>query len=283
VATCSFCGGPTGDGNAFHAECQDRHRKATVAIPGFFGRILDSGISAARFADLLREAADASFVGSGDLNDLCLEGVCGLVSDILEHRLVTEAEEQRIGEILRTLNPQLLHAPGLVALFAKNEILRSLSEGKVPDRVEVVGDLPVALRKTESVLWIFNQMKFTSSGQRPIAPHEMPPPLTGSYYAHGAFTARAAAAQRKGRAGNLVLTNYNVFFVSSPTEHRAFPISRIAGLRARIDAVEIGYPTKIFTFSVADPWFLANALAFLSRRFRGNDDSGRTSTGLVTA
>jgi hypothetical protein len=269
VATCSFCGRPANRGEAFHDDCRERHHKATIAIPGFFSRILESQISAARFADLLHEAAAASFVGRAQLDDLCLEGVSCLVSDILEHRLVTEAEQQRIGEILHALNAELLESQGLATLFAKIEILRSLSDGRVPDHVEVVGDMPMALRNTERVLWIFNQMRFASSGKRRIAPDEMPPPLTGSYYANRAFTARDPKAKPRGRAGNLVLTNYNLFFVSTPTEHRAFPISRIAGLRAYVDAVGIGYPTKIFTFSVADPWLLANALAFLSRRFRG--------------
>lgn len=89
MATCSFCGRPTDRNEAFHGACRERHHKATIAIPGFLKRILDSQISANRFVHLLREAAAASFIAAEQLDYLCLEGVSGLVSDILDHRLVT--------------------------------------------------------------------------------------------------------------------------------------------------------------------------------------------------
>ena len=274
MPTCSFCGRSTGGQIAFHDACQERHHKATLAIPGFFRRILDSEISASRFAQLLHEAAEASFVGAEEFNALCLRGASDLVGDILARRLVTETEEQRLGEILENLNPDLLQSPGLVTLFAKNEILRALDDGRVPNCVEVVGEMPLPLRKTEAVLWIFNKARAASSGQRPIAPEATPPPLTGTYYANVAFTARDRNAKPKGKTGDLVLTNYNIFFVRSPAEHRRFPISRITGLRAHVDAVDIRYANRILTFAVADPWFLANALVFLSRRLRGVNEHG---------
>lgn len=276
VARCTFCGDPTDSDSPVHKTCEERHDKAVAAIPGLFRRIQDSGISAQRFCDLLRDAANASFVGPTELKELCREGVSALVSDILEHRLVTDAEEQHIAEILENLNPQLLDAPGLVTLFAKNDILRTLSDGAVPDNVTVVGQQPLELRKTESVLWIFNDARIFFSGRQPGAPRDMPPPLAGNYFASTAFAAQAKGAKRKAKTTNLVLTNYNVFFVSSPNDHRRLPISRITGLRAHVDGVEIGLRSRAWTLLVSDPWFLANALTFLSRKLGGR--SGRSGS-----
>ena len=137
--------------------------------------------------------------------------------------------------------------------------------------VLVENAMPLALRKTESVLWIFNTARLLSSVQDAEAPGRKLPCLNGRYYSRAAFSTKALSTKRKAKAGDLVLTNYSAFFVSSPDEHSRLSISRITGLRAHIDGVEIGFPKRLWTLYVSDPWFLANAVTLLSRRLRGPD------------
>ncbi len=127
-------------------------------IPDLFSKALHSSLPAARFGEMLKEAAGASFIKPRDLGALCVSGISSMIDAVLEERLLTAAEDERITEIKDALGPGIADVNNLNEKLIKISMLRELNAGQIPDRVTVVGPMPIELRGHERVIWIFNRV-----------------------------------------------------------------------------------------------------------------------------
>jgi hypothetical protein len=135
--------------------------------------------------------------------------------------------------------------------------------------------MPFELRRAEKVLWIFNDAKM-SARTSTSAVGEIPP-INGSYFCKDDFSERwtgpEAGADRSvaENRGDLVLTSYNLCFVSISGQHSRIPLSRITGIKTYANAVDVGYgskPPRAWMCTIPDPWFFANAIAYRHRAIR---------------
>jgi hypothetical protein len=266
-----------------HAQCEDQYRRAVAAIPGFFEKALHSPIVADRFDALLKSAAEASFVSEAQLKELCSRGITKTISSILEHRLLTAAEESRIAELWSALDPLLNDDVELETLFAKAQILRELADGTTPDRVTVMGPMPLKLRRTESILWIFNNAGSIFDGS---TVGEMSKPMFdtwGHYCARSSFRKLPEKPWPHGmktdiKIGDVVLTNYSIHILSAMGQPARIPIARISGIAPYANAIDVGYGVNanVWTCIPDDPWFLVNALTFLARSMQERSPQDKT-------
>ena len=156
MGRCIFCDRPAGFLRRRHAECQERHTRALAIIPELFSKALHSSLPATRFGELLKDAAGASFIKPRDLGSICIGGMSRMIDAVLEERLLTQTEEERIAEIRDALGSSITDVTDLSEKLIKIGMLRELNNGELPDRVTVVGPMPIELRRHERVIWIFN-------------------------------------------------------------------------------------------------------------------------------
>ncbi len=276
MARCQYCGQPAGFGTEEHAECHDRHQRAIEQIPGFFAKILEHPIAVDRFSALLQSAAEASFIDSIQLKSLAVEGLSRLMITILDHRLLTAAEVERVREVVSELSSLFADEPGLDETLTKIQILCELSNGIIPDQIAVDDPMPITLRRGETILWIFNEVRPCQKGlQEDNAPPSIAVPSgSATYQGLSVFKKHLPVGKERAndKIGDLLLTSHNLYFLSMTGRSIRIPIARISEIHPYINGVRIHYrpAPRSWVGAVADPWFLTNALTLLVQRARGN-------------
>jgi len=277
---CIYCGRPAGFLRKFHEECRDRHRRASSVIPGFFPKFFDSDLTVERFCELLHAAAEASFIKPAGLRTIAATGVSKMVRRILKQRLPTNADITRIVKIMEGLGDVLSEDPFLQELFAKADILAQLDDGTIPELITVVGAMPIEMRRGESIIWIFNHVtSYVNFGPVDIAGDSAGFDLEldkVAYYGVGKFR-RAALPRGRLREegfGDLIVTNRNLYMLTSETESRRIPLARINSMRAYAEGVFIACDPsaeRTRTFALSDSWFAANLVVRLVQLARPNN------------
>jgi hypothetical protein len=237
-------------------------------IPELFTKVLHSSLPATRFGELLTTAAGASFIKPRDLASLCVEGISSMIDAVLEERLLTTAEEERINEIKDALSPNLADMTDLDEKLIKISVLRDLKAGQIPDRVTVVGPMPIDLRHHEKVMWIFNRVICFRRHAPAVSPGGITFPATEKdlYCGFRAFANDPLPMEnlREEAAGDLVLTNRNIYFIFGDGQRR-IPMIKITALQPHAEGIQVTCeaPDRSRTFKVDDPWLAANLIVGL--------------------
>ncbi len=272
MAQCIYCGQPAGFLRKRHAQCHERHTRALAMIPELFAKALHSALPATRFGQMLKEAAGASFIKPRDLGALCIGGISHMIDAVLEERLLTATEEERIKEIKDALGSGIADMADLDEKLIKVSILRELKAGQLPDRVTVLGPMPIELRQHETVVWLFNNVV----SFRMRAPATPTPPQTGIgfpatdkdlYCGIRAFAGDPLPMDElvEEATGDLMLTNRNIYFIFGDGQRR-IPVTKITALQPRADGIQITCEEpqgRSRTFKLDDPWLAANLIVGL--------------------
>ena len=269
MGRCIYCNRPAGFLRKRHPECQERHTRALAMIPDLFSKALHSSLPAARFGDMLKEAAGASYIKPRDLGRLCVGAITGMIDAVLEKRLLTTAEDERITEIKDALGPGIADVSNLNEKLIKVGMLRELSAGQVPDRVTVVGPMPIELRDHEHVVWIFNRVlsfRLTSVAATSAA-ITFPASDKDLYCGSGAAISDPIPMQGlvKEASGDLVITDRNIYFIFGEGERR-IPMAKITALQPYADGVQVTCEqpqSRSRAFKLDDPWLAANLIVRL--------------------
>ena len=268
---CVYCNQPTGFWRRRHAECQERHTRALAMIPELFTRALHSTLPVTRFGELLKDAADASFIKPREFEALCIQGISSMIDAVLVERLLTTAEEERITEIKNALSPSLADMAELNEKLIKIAILREINVGQIPDRVTIVGPMPIELRRHEHVIWVFNHA-ICFHRLAPAAPAfsgaiAFPATETDFYCGLRAFDKDPLPMKElvEEATGDLVLTDRNIYFIFGDGQRR-IPMAKITALQPRADGIQITCDesqARSRTFKLDDPWLAANLIVGL--------------------
>jgi hypothetical protein len=274
MARCVYCGKPAGLLRRRHPECQARHSNAYSVIPQFFGKVIDSAITAQRFSELLQAAARESFVDTGELKALCKSGFSNVMTAILNKRPPTAVELRRVGELVEALGANFPGGLELDELITKAAIVSDLGDGRFSDCVAIAGPVPIAFEKGEMVLWIFNQVAmFRLARNLAKKPQpELPVPAEGYFSPPEVEKTRLPDKIVEQARGDLVVTNRKLCFLRDARSKIDIPFAGIKGVQPYADAVQIvssveGEPPRIFL--VDDPWFATNLIYRLMQLARG--------------
>jgi hypothetical protein len=228
---------------------------------------LHSSLPATRVGQLLKDAAGASFIKPRDLGALCIKGISSMIDTVLEERLLTAAEEERIAEIKGALGPALADMADLNEKLIKIGILRDLKAGQIPDRVTVVGPMPIDLRPHEHVVWIFNRVVgFRRPAAVPASDAAggitFPATDTDLYCGLRAFDHDPVPRENlvEEATGDLVLTNRNIYFIYGGGKQR-IPMAKITALQPHADGIQVTCEQpqgRSRAFKLEDPWMAAN-------------------------
>jgi hypothetical protein len=241
-------------------------------IPELFSKALHSSLPAVRFGEMLKEAAGASFIKPRDLGSLCVGGMSSMIDAVLKERLLTTAEDERIVEIRDALGPSIADVSELNEKLIKIGMLRELSAGQLPDRVDVVGPMPIELRLHERIIWIFNRA-VCFRREKPITAQPngkgfvFPATEKDLYCGLRAFIddpiPMADLVQEA--TGDLVVTDRNLYFIFGDGQRR-IPMVKITALQPHADGIQVTSEQpqgRSRTFKLGDPWLAANLIVRL--------------------
>jgi len=271
MPNCSYCGKPAGLFHRSHDECRAQFERAMGTVPLFFAKLLESDLPADRFQQLLAEVAARFHIAPKKLRSLSIEGIEAMMQASLAQGLMTPDDEDRILDIAEALGLSLSDVPVLEDRLVKIRALRDLDDGQTPDRIEVVGPMPIDLDPGEAIIWIINRVRSYRPPGEPT-PRRAPFPTQRDmpdYFSPASLGKQAAPVSGliERPESDLMITDRHLFIVSSE-RHAKIPLSKVEAFHTYSNGFQIiraGKNAHPLTFIVDDPWFAANLIVKLGR------------------
>jgi hypothetical protein len=151
--------------------------------------------------------------------------------------------------------------------------LREILEGKVPTRAKVDGNLPFNFLKTESLVWVFHDVRYIESrvsrqyvgGSRGVSVRVM----KGVYYRTGTFRGRPVETTETVDLGTglFAITTKHLYFDGSQKSFRV-PYTKIVSFEPFSDGIGIqrdAASAKPQIFVTGNGWFVYNAVVNLAK------------------
>lgn len=274
MPTCKYCGQSAGLFKSVHKECEERFHLAT-------GRIREAVVAAVMQdqpvsilnAEIEKLAADA-YISQSNVKGLIYQGWELAVDSALNDGLVTEDEESALMCIRNHYGLSQSHLDmhrGFTRL-AQAVVLRDLSEGILPDRITVNGNVPFNLQKSESYVWFINNVKYYKvTTNRSYAGNSLGVSfriMKGVYYRPSIFSGKAIDRHSLTHVdtGMLAITNKHIYFGGQTKTFRvAYP--KIVAFQPLQDGLGIQRDTanaKMEYFECGDGWFIYNLVTNLA-------------------
>jgi hypothetical protein len=274
VGDCIFCGQPAGFLKRSHAECKKRHEQGEAEI---LTQVTKAGTSATDLRQLensIKQVASSSYIDTQALQALIVQGWEKAVTLAFDDGILSEQEESSLSELRQhfSLSQDALNSHGAFARLVKGATLRDVLNGKMPERVQIQGNLPFNLQKAEQIAWVFQNVQYYEQktrtryvgGSQGVSIRI----ARGVYYRTGAFKGERVQTAETIHAdtGILGLTNKHVYFTGAAKSFRV-PYNKIVSFEPFSDGFGIQKDTqssKPQSFQTGDGWFAYNLVTNLA-------------------
>ena len=162
MGNCKYCGQSAGLFKSVHKECQEKHAKSANKIISFISEAYLRKTDLKSIEDNITQIAASCFMNDHDKTDLIIKGWTDLLETALEDGVISEEEETRLLQIANhfSLDQTNLDQDGSYTRFIKALVLRDLYNGILPNRMNVTGQVPFNLMKSERIIWLFNPVDY---------------------------------------------------------------------------------------------------------------------------
>ncbi len=218
----------------------------------------------------IESAAREANINAGELRSLLVASMETEVGRVLEDGLLTEEEERAVNDVAGHFNigQKDLDRRGAWTRMVKAAVLRDLMNGVVPDRASVSGNMPFRLQKSETLIWLFKNVRYSTiktrrefrGGHAGVSVRV----AKGLYFRTGAFKGRPVQIEETVHVdtGLLGVTTRHIYFAGDAKRFRVRH-DKIVTIEPYSDAIGImrdGVRAKPETFEVGDGWFAYNLL-----------------------
>lgn len=275
MGKCEFCGEDAGFLRSRHRECDDRHQAGVAQIQGLASTALLATLNIDEYAAQAETVAANSYIGQDALRSLHIGAWENAVAGALEDSVLTEQEEERLDAFkdFFSFDQHDLNANGAFTNLVKGGIIREVLEGELPQRVNVSGDIPFNLQKSEDLVWVdqdtgyFEERSQTSyTGGYSGASVRV---AKGLYYRVGGFRGRPVVTSQMTHVddGILGVTQKHIYFAGSTNAFRVRYDKIVAftpysdGIGLQRDAAR----ARPQVFVTGDGWFIYNLVTNLAK------------------
>ena len=281
MGNCKYCGKPAGFLRVRHLECEEENRVRDRATKQSAAQITSEAVEVikgnATFSSLeasLFKLEDANRLPSSHMHPLLVHAWEIAVDSFLQDGVLDASEEQRLVEFKEHfgLSTSDLDTNGALTKTAKSAVLRDILEGKIPQRINLHGSLPINLQKQEKVVWVFPDSKYLEDktsrqyvgGSKGVSIRVM----KGVYYRVGSFKGQAVENTMRVHVDNglVVATDVNLYF-AGPRKSFRVPYKKIVSFEPFEDGIGImrdASSAKPQIFVTGDGWFTYNLVVNLS-------------------
>lgn len=190
------------------------------------------------------------------------------VDHYLEDGILSAEEESQLTSFSDrfSLKQDDLDNKGMYTRFVRAGVLRDLTEGKVPQRIRVSGQLPFNLQKAETLIWVFPDVAYYEDKKRRHfvgGTHGVSIRIAkGVYYRVGAFRGQPVETTERVHMGTGVLgvTNKHLYFAGGQKSIR-IKYDKIVSYIPFDDGIGIhrdASTAKPQVFVTGDGWFTYN-------------------------
>lgn len=275
MGICKLCGKTAGWLRSTHKECAERYAGGTKLIESLIVGTIRDGIDRKKIEDKVNEFANTFNLDLVGVKPILLAAWDKAAEDALADNLLTKEEETHLTELAEFFGADtqaLSQRPAFMKLV-KAAVIRDLCEGKIPTRLHISGQIPVALQKDEQIIWVFKDVKYYESrtrthyvgGSQGFSVRVM----KGVYYRAGTFRADPVqtTAMVNVDTGLLVVTNKHLTFIG-PNKSVRFKHEKIISHTPYSDGIGIcrdAATAKPQVFITNDGWFTYNVIVNAGR------------------
>jgi len=270
MSNCKYCGQPAGFLRRQHRECAERYDAGwQKMIATAQQAALGQGDISSLHANISSIAAN-SLIRPEQVKEALIRGWEQAVSHFIEDGDLSAEEETQLTAFAAhfSLTQSDLDQRGIYTQFVKGAVLREIMEGNIPDRVKTDRPLPFNFQKSESLIWVFDNVDYyedktrrqyvgSSSGVSfRIA--------KGAYFRTGGFRSHPVETTERVYMGTgiMAVTNKHIYFTSSEKTFRV-RLDKIVSFMPFSDGVGIqrdAATAKPQFFTTRDGWFTYNLL-----------------------
>lgn len=270
MGICKLCGKDAGWLRSAHKECTERYVGGTKLVESLVVGAIRNGINQQTIEDKISEFANTFNLDLAGVKPILLTAWDKAAEDALADNLLTKEEEHRLTELAEFFGADthaLSQRPAFMKLV-KAAVIRDLCEGKIPARLEIDGQFPLALQKGEQVIWVFKNVQYYESktrtrfvgGSQGVSVRVM----KGVYYRIGAFRGEPVqtTAMVHMDTGLLIVTNKHLAFVG-PQKSVRLKHDKIISHTPYSDGIGVcrdAVSAKPQVFITDDGWFTYNVI-----------------------
>jgi hypothetical protein len=284
MGDCIYCSKPAGIFRKKHKECEakflEEKRLKEQKIDAEKNDLLALATAAATGQGSI-EAVSAKVKSASEfIDDVTSKGLLvqaweSAVDKCLDDNLLSKEEESKLVDFTKAfaLTQNDCDKKGAYTRVGQVGILRDIAEGKIPERVSIVGSLPFNFKKNEKLVWLFKGVQYYEQKTRREfvgGSHGVSVRIVrGVYYRVGAFKGHPVEKTETVHldTGMLGLTNEHIYFSGSAKSFRV-PYDKIVTITPYSDGFGIqkdAATAKPQSFVVGDGWFVNNLIASLSK------------------
>jgi len=166
MAQCPYCGKAAGFLRKFHKQCKETFVSGEQRIVSLVSEVADRAGDLSQLESKIQHIAEHSYIDNTALQTLVAAGWGKVVEDAFDDGVVTRQEEDFLAEIANHfgLSSEMLDRTGARTRLVKGAVLRDILEGELPHRINIEGNLPFNLQKTEEIVWVFQNVDYTDTG-----------------------------------------------------------------------------------------------------------------------
>jgi hypothetical protein len=275
MGICIFCGKAAGFLKKSHKECKQRHEQGKSEIIFLIGKAGSQGSDLKHLETSIEQVARDSYIDKQDLNALVVAGWEKAVDIAFDDGILTEQEEMALSKLQQhfSLSQQVLDKNGAFSKIVKGAILRDILDGKLPERIQIDGNLPFNFQKTEKIVWVFQGVNYYEEktrtryvgGSRGVSLRI----AKGVYYRTGAFKGERVQTSETIHAdtGLLGVTNKHIYF-SGPSKRFRIAYNKIVSFEPFSDGIGVqrdAASARPQSFATGDGWFTYNLITNLAQ------------------
>ncbi len=275
MSNCIFCGEPAGFLKRSHKGCKQRHEQGKSEIISLVGKAGSQGNDLKHLETSIEQVAKNSHIDRQTLNALVVTGWEKAVDVAFDDGILTEQEETFLSELKQhfSLSQQVLDRNGAYSKVVKGAVLRDILDGKLPERIQIDGNLPFNLQKAEKIVWVFQGVNYYEEktrtrymgGSRGVSIRI----AKGLYYRTGAFKGKRIQTSEIIHAdtGLLGVTNKYIYF-AGPLKRFRIAYNKIVSFEPFSDGIGVqrdAVSARPQSFVTGDGWFTYNLITNLAQ------------------
>lgn len=273
MAKCKFCGEKAGLFKDSHEECEQQYLNGRKTIISILQNSVFNDSDLSEVENEIHTIASRSFIDN--VRPLIVKGLeSAIENQIAENPLFKEQENQMDAYIQHFQLPQdEMNSNEKWRQAIKALMIGELVDNKLPDRVNIVGELPILIQEDEDILWLFQGAEYykVQSKSKRVGNYSgwSGRVLKGLYYKWGSFQSESVTSMVVEHidTGFLAFTQKQIYFYG---DYKGFklPYSRMLAIEPYSDGVKIQKThanANPISFKTNEGWFTYNLLINLHR------------------
>lgn len=277
MAKCDLCGADAGFFRKRHKSCENQYQAGWVESVRLVAKAALESAHTPSLESQLAEIARRSYIKPYERKKILIEGWQQAVDTALEDGVLTAEEEDSLTKFGNSysLSQEDLNTNGAHTRFVQAGVIREILEGKLPQRVTVEGNMPFNFQKSETLVWLFQnvtlyelrtRIRYEGSSQG-ISVRV----AKGVYYRAGGFRGNPVPTTTAVNLGQglLAVTDKHIYFAG--TKIFRIRYDRIVSFTPYDDGIGIqrdAQTAKPQVFITGDGWFVYNLVTNLASRTR---------------